>query len=598
MNEESPPVARVFRIGAICVALVALSTVTLHCSEDTPAGNVGQSDTGGIVLNDTSTPNPPTGDATGQRQREGCTSKADCLETLPNLRPCEDAQCMENGDCAVFPISDCCTDADDCPVIEDACIESFCPEPGASCATRSVCAKCQNHADCIEVAEPCEVGWCSEGGRCEFKVLDICCAADQDCQLMDACISSQCIQGRCLYGAVEEGECCDTKPMFTVGFDGDMEFGASSDNPAIFWQVIETVLTPSPPYALYVGNAETMSTATIGDVNAVAIFDVGFMVEGSELDFRSHVYVNLAKTGTQQFQVILTGEGVPEKTLYSSVVNNFDDWHLIHANTPVTKSSNYSVVLRYYQKGSIVGADLGVLVDNLEIRTNCSPYFECFDDNECDDGDPCTVDSCNVGIGTASCVHAPGPPVDGVTEICGDGVDNDCNPETFCIDLTVGDKAQSITPVAKGVSPTAFYNMAKVADADYTASNMLNLLVSEDADAQKAIHLILDKQSDNDGGNLSLDIQGGQGMDILLYDDPPEQASDTWGYDPLTGTGNVTWVWEACCVDGLVLGHLAPNQCITFAIQQAEGLEGVQVWNDAGVSTTYPLSDITLCGDL
>jgi hypothetical protein len=596
MNEKSHPIARAFATAAMGAALVSLSAITLHCSEDTPFNNLGQSDTTGLVLNDTSAPNPT--DDTTRRQSQSCSSKEECLEKLPNLRPCEDVQCMENGDCAVFPISNCCTDSSDCPAIEDTCIESFCPEPGASCATRSVCATCQNHADCIEIAGPCEIGWCIEGGRCEFKTLDICCAADQDCLLMDACIKSQCLQGRCLYGAVEEGECCDTQPMFTVGFDGNMEFGSSSDNPAVFWQIVETGLTPSPPYALYVGNSETMSTATIGDVNAVAIFDVGFMVEGSELDFRSHVYVNLAKTGTQQFQVILTGEDVPEKTLYNSVVTDADDWHLIHTNTPVTKSSNYSIVLRYYQKGSIVGADLGVLVDNLEIRTNCSPYFECFDDNECDDADPCTVDSCKVGIGTASCVHAPGPPLNGQDEVCGDGVDNDCNPQTFCMKLTVGDQTQNVTTVAQGVSPTAFYNMAKASEADYTASNKLNLLVSEDADGQKAVHVILDQQNDGEGGNLSLDVQGGQGMTILLYDDPPEEASDSWGYDPGTGSGNITWVWDACCVDGVVLGHLGPTQCVTLAIQQAEGVDGVQVWKDAGLSTTFPLADITLCGAL
>lgn len=40
----------------------------------------------------------------------------------------------------------------------------------------------------------------------------------------------------------------------------------------------------------------------------------------------------------------------------------------------------------------------------------------------CDDGDPCTSDACSQG----SCVHIP-QALPGATEICGDGLDNDCN---------------------------------------------------------------------------------------------------------------------------------------------------------------------------
>ena len=579
---------------ALTVAYVVTLAFTGCSDASVGGGGVAQADGQTLTLTDTYT--APKQDTKTPVVEASCTTVEDCKEKFPNLRPCEEVECMANGDCAVFPRADCCADNDDCPIIDDECIESFCPEPGASCATRSICAICATHADCIEIAEPCEVGWCSEGGRCEFKELDICCADSSDCQLMDACIQSQCIQGRCAYGAVEEGECCDTQPVHLVGTDETMDFMESSDNPTIFWQVIETDLTPSPPYALYVGNSETMSTVTIGDVNAVAIFDLGQMIEGSQIDFRSHAYVNLAKTGTQIFQVILTGEGVPDQTLYSSTTTKKDDWHLIHANVTLEKTANYTLVLKYYQKGSIIGAELGVLVDNLEIRTDCSPYFECFDDKECDDGNPCTNDTCNVGIGTASCMHTPVDPIDGVDEVCGDGLDNDCNPNTFCVSVNAGDKELLIKPVAKGVNPATFYKAATSADAGYTASNKLSLLVTQNDAQGQAVHLLLDKEEDGDGGNLAVNLSGAAGIDILVYDDPPEEASDSWSYDPATGTGSINWVWGQCCVDGMVMAPLKPEQCMTVEIANSDGIDGIQIWQDASTSTSLNLQTFKLCG--
>ena len=587
-----------------CIAgLVIAAFVLSGCSENKNGSGLAQADGNGLEFNDTSVGTEPrtvsdAGDFDSQIVAAGCRSDQECKQAVTNLSPCEDVQCMDNGDCATFPVADCCETDDDCPAIDDECIESFCPEPGTACTTRSVCKLCEVHADCIAVAEACEVGWCAEGGRCEFKQLEICCVQDNDCLLMDACIESQCFDGRCLYNAIEEGECCTTKPVYLVGDSEDMEFVASSDNPTIFWHVIETDLTPSPPYALYVGNSETMSTATIGDVNAVAVFDLGNLLEGAQLDFRAHAFVNLAKTGTQLFQVVLTGEGVADTILYDSKAKKFDDWHLIHSNVTVAKESYYSLVMRYYQKGSIIGAELGVLIDNLEIRKDCSPFFECFDDSECDDGNPCTDDICNVGIGTASCMNTPTLPLEGVDEVCGDGLDNDCNPDTFCVSINAGNESIPVQPVAKNVNPATFYKAASSTGTDYAASDSLNLLVSENADKETAIHIILDKPEDGDGGNLTLQLTGAKGLDIVVYDDVPEDGSDSYIFDTNTGAGTLSWAWGACCVDGTVLAPLSVNQCILLEPKASDGIANIRVWQDASSQKTLPMVPVELCGTL
>ena len=595
---KSSPVC--FHVAFNCVVFGVLFA---GCSDDSANSGLAQSDGSGLAINDSGlgvgdTAGPESEPDASRVVSAACTSNDECEGIVNDLRPCESVECMDNGDCVVFPVTDCCEHSSDCPVIEEECIESFCPSPGQACATRSICSLCNNHSDCIEAADSCEVGWCSQGGRCEFKQLEICCNDASDCSLLDACVEAQCFDGRCLYQAKKDGECCDTEPVYIVGSDDEMKFATSSDNPTIMWQIIETKLTPSPPYALYVGNSETMSTATIGDVNAVAIFDLGNLLEGAQLDFRAHAFVNLANTGTQLFQVVLTGEGVADTILYDSNLETYDDWHLIHANVTVPGTSQYTVVMRYYQKGSIVGAELGVLLDNIEVRTDCSPYFECFDDIECDDGDPCTLDTCKVGLGTASCSHEPSPALEGEVEVCGDGLDNDCNPDTFCLAVKAGNNVLPVKPVAVGVNPGSFHDGAASVGSKYASPNTINILVSENSDTGKALHVILDQAEDGSGGNLTVAIDGPQGTDILVYDDPPEEASDSWDYDPAAGTGSISWVWGACCVDGVAMAPLTVDACVKIVPQTYEGLDALTVWQDAATSAALPIGPIEVCGSL
>ncbi len=207
-------------------------------------------------------------------------------------------------------------------------------------------------------------------------------------------------------------------------------------------------------------------------------------------------------------------------------------------------------------------------------------------------------DICNVGIGTASCMNPPTLPLEGVDEVCGDGLDNDCNPDTFCVSINAGNESIPVQPVAKNVNPATFYKAASSTGTDYAASNSLNLLVSENADKETAIHIILDKPEDGDGGNLTLQLTGAKGLDIVVYDDVPEDGSDSYIFDTNTGAGTLSWAWGACCVDGTVLAPLSVNQCILLEPKASDGIANIRVWQDASSQKTLPMVPVELCGTL
>jgi hypothetical protein len=395
---------------------------------------------------------------------------------------------------------------------------------------------------------------------------------------------------------LDEAECCTTEPVATAGQSGDMTFGSSSDNPAIYWQVIETEITPSPPYALYVGNSDSMSMTTLGDVNAYAIFELGELLAGAQVDFRAHVFSDISHNGTQEFKVVLTGEGAQDEVLYDASLHERKGWHLTHSKITIAVTGSYSVVFSYYQAGSIPGKELGVLLDNVEIRIDCSPFFECFNNSDCDDGDPCTLDTCTIGEGTASCANVASPPLQNVEEICGDGLDNDCNPATICYVLSTGDETAYLRPIPSDSTPNAFYNVAKVQDSGYTVADMITLMVVGDSTGLHALHMIIDAQGDGSGGTLEVALQGAAGLEILLHDDAPGGGNDLWDFDPASGQGTIAWTWSACCVDGMVLGMLSVEQCISFEILETEGLNGIHVWHEDKKSSSLPLDDFTICG--
>jgi len=180
------------------------------------------------------------------------------------------------------------------------------------------------------------------------------------------------------------------------------------------------------------------------------------------------------------------------------------------------------------------------------------------------------------------------PPQPLVEEICGDGIDNDCDPETVCVQLEQNGKVIPMTPIDGQHGVVTFYGYSapensSSANTGYEVSDAAVLFAYRDPQDNISLVFILDKIKDGSGGKFHLQYSGAQGMEVLVYDDHLG-GNDSWDVDLVAGTGDVLFKWGQCCTDGLALGYLEEDFCIEFTMSQAMGIQQVLVYEHADSS--------------
>ena len=227
----------------------------------------------------------------------------------------------------------------------------------------------------------------------------------------------------------------------------------------------------------------------------------------------------------------------------------------------------------------------------------------CLVGSDCDDGDACTVDVCSIAN---TCQYGPSPPLPGVEEVCGDGIDNDCNPETVCYSLLHDGKATPMTPITGVQSVVGFYSYMSVntysADTNYEVEDQAAVLLYTDPMGNVSLVWINDEvgsqEESADGGQIQVTVSGAAGMDFLVYDDIPGPGStgDTYVFDEATGEWTLTWFWNDCCTDGMAMGYLANDACVTLTVTAATGITGVTVWDSPTSKVALgPDASFTIC---
>ena len=210
----------------------------------------------------------------------------------------------------------------------------------------------------------------------------------------------------------------------------------------------------------------------------------------------------------------------------------------------------------------------------------------CTVDADCNDGNVCTFDVCAVDNG---CENPPKPPLQGVPEICGDGVDNDCNPETVCYVVKHGGQTSPLVPIEGTKSVVAFYSYKFVhdftADTGYEVEDECSVMLYRDDAGNVSLVWINDEVDEEenvaDGGQMNLKISGAFDMDLLVYDDIPEPSvgNDSYNVNPVTGEGSIQWYWNTCCTDGMALGYMKGEMCISLKPTAVAGINGIRVWD-------------------
>ena len=413
---------------------------------------------------------------------ETCIAAVDCNDqALCTSDSCQDGQCVYDVNAACCLSETHCADDDQCTINycdEGSCIlievePPFCCNEDADCEDANVCTSdtcyegycfhgpsgapgcCEVDADCDDDSS-CTIDTC-EDATCVN--INTCCYSDDECDdLDDVCTDDFCIDFKCKFLPTGVEGCC-TQDMLLDDFDAtdattEWLFSPPGGN-NVGWHIWETPSTGDDGPTLYYGNP------------GAGNFDSGSANTGEAISPEIWLQPGVANTLTfEYYQASESGTYYDMCWLYVSWTEGADTWVEIWSKAQYLSMSSwqtYTVNLNglagetvkfrwYFASGdSISNNGTGVLVDNFDVQSTCQQVsclenFQCADDvpgtdgtcvdmnacvfevsneicnsvAECDDGDQCTVDSCQSQL----CSHAP------VQDCC--YTDDECNDANVC----------------------------------------------------------------------------------------------------------------------------------------------------------------------
>ena len=371
----------------------------------------------------------------------GCCYEPD---HCPKLDPCLRPTCSgPGGTCGSEPIEDCCLVAADCDD-EDPCTQEVCAYPGATCENRPLC--CGDTLQCIS-DDPCFKGTC-EGNECVY--VDRCCESDDDCDDGDACTTATCFDQLCLTSVLPVEGCC-IQEVFQEDFDSGLGLAGWSFQGiagGVGWSVVvpQGVTMPSPPGALYYGNPTAWNYDS-GGINDGKVWTPFLMLPvESEITLSFDLFMDVqGQHNIDIFTVLIHGPSGWEEVIEKPSLL-VGQWQEVSLDISALAGHAVQLAFEFRTVSALNNDGLGVFVDNLTLTTTCAAraceddsacastdscmvgacseegicvYNDicCNSDAACDDGNPCTIDSCVY----QHCEHEEMAPCCASSEDCDDG---------------------------------------------------------------------------------------------------------------------------------------------------------------------------------
>jgi hypothetical protein len=222
------------------------------------------------------------------------------------------------------------------------------------------------------------------------------------------------------------------------------------------------------------------------------------------------------------------------------------------------------------------------------------------------DGDPATSD-CDDLDAAAFAGNPAG-------EICSNGIDDDCDTTSTCVEMTYGTQVEVLIPLQGSVSASAFYahngsSNTGLEVEDHVVEMIYQEPVSTDGTTNGELFLFVmiddnrcPASTCNNSGTLTIDATGLENpAAVVVADDAGEGFTiDSDPSSPNYGTATASWSWFACCNDGAVVGPLPADFCITLQARQGfTGLSGITTY-DGTVNVPMSgsvLDPVTFCED-
>ncbi len=174
-------------------------------------------------------------------------------------------------------------------------------------------------------------------------------------------------------------------------------------------------------------------------------------------------------------------------------------------------------------------------------------------------------------------------------EICGDNLDNDCDPATTCFDMSYTDGngtvvTTTIEPYVLNQGFVAWYSYGNPAGSSSNtgfevADRVVEMLVVDPTNGKTAIVMMSDLPNDPTGGSLVAELSGFTNAAVAFLDDPSENSHTQ--LDPTTGLGTFTFNWAPCCDDGFVITDMDPLACFTVEMTSSSQVNGLTTYDNA-----------------
>ena len=171
---------------------------------------------------------------------------------------------------------------------------------------------------------------------------------------------------------------------------------------------------------------------------------------------------------------------------------------------------------------------------------------------------------------------------DGLDNDCDGEVDEDCTvpPVEECdgFVVTQGDWTRTIQPFESGQTVADFYSygtpVGASANTGLEMSDESVMFLHRDPQGVLSFVMLHDAAKDGSGGSLKLEIQGLQDAELAVQDDLAHQA-DLYA----VSQGLFSWVWYACCTDGLAFENIGEDACFTLEERDSNGLDSFTLFS-------------------
>ena len=370
--------------------------------------------------------------------------------------------CDDSNQCTADtcdPISGCantnkaigtaCDDADAC-TLGETCTAGACgggaaktcgdenPCTDDTCEPAVGCVFTPNDANSCDDARICTAADRCEAGSCVGDYVTGCCESDAQCDDGTACSSDACdeVTGVCSNDV-------DVSTFYADGFtDGSItDWVVASSNPDVTWQP-STADSVSPTYALYFGNAaagsydfgQTLATATTPPIalptwsQPVLRFSLKRLTDAAEFCPYDAFAVRIG-----------------DEIVYEECGASEGGWLDLEVDLGAFAGQTVALTFEFDTVDPGFNDGVGVFVDDVVVSYAGGPTATCCDGpTDCDDGDPCTVDSCGgLELGAGFCSNVP-------KGICCED-DLGCDDSDPCtVDSCVGGACQSVAVASGG----------------------------------------------------------------------------------------------------------------------------------------------------